>query len=202
MSRLIHLVRSQGLGLLALLLVLTGGTAYAASAAKDSVVSKSIKNGQVKTVDLMDGAVTKEKVADGSLTGGDVADGSLLGNDLQDNTVTGADVNESTLGVVNNAATISGVSATQLMRSAVYKKLGPVGDGTLLPDGTRTQALACDAGDILLHGGPADIAPPTTLLESLPSGGDLTITNSWTVRINTFGGVDPFRVVIVCVDQS
>jgi len=192
MSHIIHLVRTQCLGLLALVLVLTGGAAYAASVVKDSVVSRSIKNGQVKTVDLMDGAVTKEKVGDGSLGG----------IDIQDDTITGADVNESTLGVVNNAATIDGVPAAQLMRSSVYKKLGPVGDGTLLGDGTRTQALACDPGDILLHGGPADIAPATTLLESLPSGGDLTVTQSWTVRVNTFGGVDPYRVVIVCAKQT
>ena len=50
---------TQGLGLLALLhRARPAERRYAATAAKDSVVSRSIKNGQVKTVDLKDGAVT------------------------------------------------------------------------------------------------------------------------------------------------
>lgn len=130
MSRLIHLIKNQGLGLLALLLVLTGGAAYAATAAKDSVVSRSIKNGQVKTVDLKDGGVTTAKLAPGSVTqsqlakdsvtGADVADsslqgidienesitaadvafGSIGGDEIQSDTLTGADIDEGSLGVV------------------------------------------------------------------------------------------------------
>ena len=60
------------------LVVATGGTSYAAvTLAKNSVLSKHIKNGQVKTADLKDGAVTGAKVTDGSLAAGDFAAGQL-----------------------------------------------------------------------------------------------------------------------------
>ena len=62
MSHVAKLVRSQGLALLALLLVLTGGAVYAAGLAKNSVNSSHIKNGKVKTTDLKDGAVTGAKI--------------------------------------------------------------------------------------------------------------------------------------------
>lgn len=51
----------------------TSGVAYAAEkAAKNSVVSKSIKNGQVKNKDLAAGAVTSDKIADGAVRASDV----------------------------------------------------------------------------------------------------------------------------------
>ena len=60
------------------LFVALGGGAYAVSSAgKNSVVSKSIKNGQVKTKDLANNAVNGAKVGDDSLTGDDVAESTL-----------------------------------------------------------------------------------------------------------------------------
>src|SRR5215208_6775779 len=60
------------------LFIALGGGAYAVSAAqKNSVVSKSIKNGQVKTKDLAADAVDGTKVVDGSLTGDDVDETTL-----------------------------------------------------------------------------------------------------------------------------
>ena len=60
------------------LFVALGGGAYAISVAKkNSVVSKSIKNGQVKTKDLAKNAVNGAKVADNSLSGADVNESSL-----------------------------------------------------------------------------------------------------------------------------
>ncbi|MBM0126451.1 hypothetical protein [Pimelobacter simplex] len=51
----------------------TTGVAYAAEkAAKNSVVSKSIKNGQVKNKDLGANAVTSDKIADGAVKASDV----------------------------------------------------------------------------------------------------------------------------------
>ena len=60
------------------LFVALGGGAYAVSIAeKNSVVSKSIKNGQVKTKDLAGNAVDGSKVGDDSLTGDDVAESTI-----------------------------------------------------------------------------------------------------------------------------
>ncbi len=62
---------------IALFIALGGGAYAVSSAGKNSVVSKSIKNGQVKTDDLADNAVTGAKVIDASLTGDDVDESTL-----------------------------------------------------------------------------------------------------------------------------
>ena len=79
-------VRRHHLGLIAIFIALTG-TAYAATAKKNSVTSKSIKNGQVKLADLGPNSVNGSKVLDGSLTGSDIADGP--GSGLDADTVDG-----------------------------------------------------------------------------------------------------------------
>jgi hypothetical protein len=174
--KIIHLIRNQGLGLVALLLVLTGGAAYAATAAKDSVVSKSIKNGQVKTVDLKDGAVTTPKLAPDAVGTGQVGSNAL----------TGADIDESTLGALP-------------LTGNVVQKESAVAAGTDLGDGTFAQIISCDPGDILLSGGPANISPTTDMVESFPTAGP---PNSLKVRINPHGVGDSFSVVILCLDRT
>jgi hypothetical protein len=63
---------------MALVIALGLGSAWAADKlAKDSVTSKQIKAGAVKTGELADDAVTSPKVADGSLLGKDFAAGQL-----------------------------------------------------------------------------------------------------------------------------
>jgi len=174
-----RLVRAQWLGLLAVMLVLSGGAAYAA-VAKDSVVSKSIKNGQVKMVDLKDGAVTGAKVADDTLTGDDIDESSL-------------DV------TVSDASKLGGLPASAFARSTVYKTEATTDAGTALGDGTFAKAMACNAGDILLSGGPASIANTSEVLESFPTPGS---TTSWSVRIDKNAQTDNFTVVILCLDQA
>jgi hypothetical protein len=62
---------------LALFLVLGGGAYAVGIAPKNSVVSKSIKNGQVKTRDLAGNSVNGAKVAADSLTGADINESNL-----------------------------------------------------------------------------------------------------------------------------
>jgi hypothetical protein len=59
-------------------------------------------------------------------------------------------------------------------------------------------SASCDAGDVLLSGGPANIRDTTDLLESFPSPGNL---RSWSVRVNKNGQADNFNVVVHCIDQ-
>jgi hypothetical protein len=200
-TRLIHLVRTQFLGLLALLIVLTGGTALAATAAKtaakNTVTSKSIKNGQVKTLDLAPAAVTGDRLATDSVTSDQVKSGSLTGADISDNSLTGSDVNESTLGIVPNAASLGGVPAAGYLRGTVVQKESAVAAGTDLGDGTASQIISCDPGDILLTGGPANLSATSDMVESFPSVGP---PNSLKVRVNKHGVADNFSVVILCLD--
>ena len=72
LARLLAHLRGQWMGALALFLVLTGGTAYAAN----TVFSADIVNGEVKTPDLATSAVTTGKVANQNLTGVDIANQS------------------------------------------------------------------------------------------------------------------------------
>jgi hypothetical protein len=79
MDKLFAHLRNQWAGVLALFLVLAGGTAWAATELdKNEVKSKHIGKGQVKNGDLARGAVTSPKVANGSLLGEDFAPGELL----------------------------------------------------------------------------------------------------------------------------
>ena len=73
------------------LFLLLGAGAHAAGLAKNSVKSKHIKDGQVKTVDLASNAVNGSKVGDSTLTGADVASNTLTGADVAPDTLTGAD---------------------------------------------------------------------------------------------------------------
>ncbi|MEO7198140.1 MAG: hypothetical protein ABIZ50_06665 [Solirubrobacterales bacterium] len=84
-------VRGNVIGYLALFVALSG-TAYAAMAPKNSVTSKSIKNGQVRTADLGSDAVTGPKVANGSLAGADLEAGSVSGAQVKDDSLSGADL--------------------------------------------------------------------------------------------------------------
>jgi hypothetical protein len=76
-----YYLRSNVLGLVAIFLSLTAGAYAVATAPKNSVVSSSIKNGQVKTNDLADGAVRAAKVEPGSLTGAQIDESTLIGVD-------------------------------------------------------------------------------------------------------------------------
>lgn len=169
----------------ALTAALSTGGAYAAAqiGAKDikpdAVRSKHIKDGQVRTGDLGFAAVTSEKVADSSLTGDDV--------------------NEPTLDIVPDSAALAGRGPASFATSSVYKTEAATDAGTRLGDNTNVKNMACDAGDILLSGGPASISPTSKILESFPTPGG---TNSWTVRINDGGIADNFTVVILCLDQT
>ncbi len=62
---------------IAMFVVVAGGTAYAASLAKNSVGSAQIKAGAVKTADLGKSAVTSAKVKNGSLQAADFKAGQL-----------------------------------------------------------------------------------------------------------------------------
>ena len=72
-SRLIALVRAQWAGLLALFLVIAGGTAYAAN----TIRSSDIVNGEVKSVDIGNNQVQSVDVRDDTLTNGGLTDADL-----------------------------------------------------------------------------------------------------------------------------
>lgn len=215
-----HLSYANVVSSLCLFLLLSGGAALAATQlAKNSVGPKQLKKNAVTAAKIKDNsvseakikdnavsaikikaaAVSNEKLADNAVDSAKVADKSLTGKDVADNSLTGANIDESTLGEVPNAAKLEGKTATAFTSSNIYKKESAVEAGTTLGDGTQTIGEACEPGDILLSGGPANIASTTTLLESFPSPGTLS---SWTARVNKNGQTDNYSVVILCAKQG
>ena len=177
---------------LAVFLVVAGGSAFAASTiTANSIKSKTVKDNSLKSKDLKDGkAVSTDDVIDASLTGTDVADNSL----------TGDDVDESTLAQVPDCRRSSPARPRRRSwRAPSTRPSRPSAPGTTLGDGTSVISQACDAGDVLLSGGPANVRDTSTMLESFPSPGG---TNSWTSRINKNGQADNFSTVVLCIDQT
>ena len=100
-SRLIALARAQWAGLLALFLVIAGGTAYAAN----TIGSTDIINGQVKSVDIGNDEVTSADVRDDMLANGglapvDLQPGAVGTSEVANSSVRGADI---ATGAVNSA---------------------------------------------------------------------------------------------------
>ena len=106
---------------------------------------------------------------------------------------------------VNNLNTdrLDGLDYTFFARDSYYKTEGVPNGGLQLGDGTHKAIADCEDGDRLLSGGPANIDPETTLLESFPSAGTVGSGTqfAWTVRVNKHGFADDFNVVVLCVDQ-
>jgi hypothetical protein len=166
---------------LAVFLVVAGGSAFAASTfTANSINSKTVKDNSLKSKDLKDGK-------------------AVSGLDVVDNSLTGDDIDESTLAQVPDSAKLGGKDATSFLSSSVYKAESAVGPGTQIGDGTFVMAEACNPGDVLLSGGPANVNATSTMLESFPSPGS---TNSWSARINKNAQTDNFSVVVLCIDQT
>jgi hypothetical protein len=108
-GRLLGYVRDNVLGFIAIFIALSAGAYAVQRAPKNSVVSRSIVNGQVKRADLAPNAVGSSKVLDDSLTG--------------------ADINESTLtlpGDGNSGGTVTSITAGRGLEGGTITQQGTV----------------------------------------------------------------------------
>ncbi len=110
MSRTLRLLRDNVLGLLAITIALSASAYAVTQAPKDSVVSSSIKNGQVKGVDVKDDALTGKQVDESTLTlpagAGGTVTSVTAGAGLEGGTITRS-------GTVR----LAGCPATQVLKS-------------------------------------------------------------------------------------
>jgi hypothetical protein len=98
-GRILNYLRTQHLGLIALVLVVAGGTAYAAGLTKNSVKSKHIKNNMVKSADVKDQALTGIDVADNSIGPLELLDGGVGSAEIASSAVTSDELaNDSVIG--------------------------------------------------------------------------------------------------------
>ncbi len=178
------------------LIAALGGTAWAVS--KNSVGNKQLKKNAVSASKIRSNAVTSAKIKAGAVKSAKIADGAVTGQKVAADSLTGDKIDESTLGQVPNAAQLDGKGTSAFVASQIYKAESAISAGTNLGDGTQYIDKACDPGDILLTGGPANIAATTDLLESFPTPG---LTNSWRARVNKNAVADNFSVVVLCANQ-
>jgi hypothetical protein len=151
-----------------------GGSALAVTyAADNSVLSRSIKNGQVRTQDVFDGGVARA----------DLAPGAVGGEQVQDDSLTGADVQESTLGEVP-AAALGG--------------LGRYGfSGSCDPE--TTAFVPCSVVNVDLQN-PARVLVIGTALAHVASGDDRR--GEGYCRIGTTAGPIPASANVVRVNEA
>ena len=115
-------------------------------------------------------------------------------------------INSTTRVVGLNADQVDGQDASQFVptgtnafvKNNIYKRESAVVAGEDKGGGTFAIAQACDSGDVLLSGGPANVSSTSTMVESFPTPGS---TNSWSARIQKNGLTDNFSVVVLCADQ-
>lgn len=173
------------------------GSLTGADVAAGSLATANFADGSINSAKVLDNSLTGKDVADNSLTGKDVEDKSLTGNDVEDDSLTGADIQESTLGQVPDAAKLGGKPPTSFTSSSIYKKESALEVGTKFGE-TFYIDEACNPGDVLIAGGPADVADKSSMVESFPTPG---LTNSWRVRIRPVAE-DKFVVVVLCAKQG
>jgi hypothetical protein len=106
-TRIRATVRQQWAGVIALVLVLTGGVAWANHEAilssdivNNEIRSEDIKSANVQNSDIGPDSVTSGKIRNNDVRSADVLDASLTGGDITNNSLTGGDVDESSLAEV------------------------------------------------------------------------------------------------------
>ncbi len=103
-----------------------------------------------------------------------------------------------------NADLLDGQDASQFVptntnsfvRNSTYRNESALGPGTQLGDGTFVQAAGCNAGDVLLSGGPANLSGTTDMVESFPNN-----SGTWSARVDKNGLTDNYSVVVLCANQ-
>jgi hypothetical protein len=227
-----HLTYSNVISTLALFLVIAGGTAIAAGIPRNSVSSKTVKNGSLASLDLKDGkGVQGVDVVDGSLTGADVADGSLLGADIGDGAVANADLADKAVNsakVLNSSLKGDDVADNSLTGISINESsLGPV------PNAVNTSQLGGRAPSSFLASSiyrkesvpdegttngvdetqTTELAcdPGDTLLSGGPTSIEATTTllestpataNTWRVRVDLNEHESAFGVAILCIQSA
>jgi len=131
------------------------------------------------------------------VTGPGVVDHGLTGADFGADSLTGRNVDESALGTVAEAMSLGGTFGTAFLPGlATVATTEREERGLALGDGTFKITQVCPPRSIVIGGGPVNLNPGTSLVESFPKD------NTWTARINPHGQQDPFAVRVRCLVQT
>ena len=116
------------------LVVSLGGGAYALSVPKNSVGTRHLKAGAVKTSKIADGAVKTPKLADNAVTNLKLANDAVTSNKIEDFSVTDVHLDSSARKVYN-----------------LNRKMSA--DISLTPNQATTVSVDCDPGQVAVGGG-------------------------------------------------
>ncbi|QBX54185.1 hypothetical protein EXE58_00985 [Nocardioides seonyuensis] len=119
---------SMIVALLALVVACSTGAYAATVLPKNSVISKTIKNGQVKSVDIKNGQVKAKDVTKNAVKAKQLADDAVDSAAIADGQVTGADIADGQVGAgelagtlrtdLDDASTLGGLSVAQIVAAA------------------------------------------------------------------------------------
>jgi hypothetical protein len=166
------------------------------SFAPNSIAASDLAEGSLRAADIAAGEIGRAQLGSGSVNSATIRDGGVGDADFGARAITGRSIDESTFTKVRDALRFSGRAPSTFVSSSIYEATSLLEVGIALGDGTFRLSQGCLPGDALLSGGPADVGPNSTLVESFPKDG------TWTVRINPHGTVDEFRVAIACANQA
>ena len=143
------------ISIFALVVAMSSG-AYAAVtiAEKNSVVSKSIKNKNVKSADIKPSAVKKKHLASNSVDSSKIVDGQVGSSEIADGSVGSGDVTDGSLGTgdlsaaaktdLNDASTLGGLTIAQIVAASggeyVEAKQGASANIEVIPANAATVA--------------------------------------------------------------
>ena len=172
-------LRQNVLGLVAIFLALSAGAYAVQKAPKNSVVSKSIKDGQVKNGDVGTAAVTADKLAAGAVGSAAIADGAVGAGKLGFDPATQAELNTTQATADATASGLAGLAGPGTINGAGnpvdWTKLKGVPDG--FADGIdRLFGLAVtdSSGDSTPSAGGASVlsigAPGPVIISDLEDG--------------------------------
>jgi hypothetical protein len=106
------------ISIFALVIAMSAGAYAATIAPKNSVVSKSIKNKNVKTKDLANSAASTAKIKDSAVTSPKIADSSVGSADIGDGQVGLNDLSAAARTDLNDATTLGGLTVAQIVAAS------------------------------------------------------------------------------------
>lgn len=141
-------LRGNLLALVALVLALGLGTAWASGLAPNSVRSRHIKDGQVRAPDIANGTVNARKLAAGAVITSKIAAGAVGSDQIADGSIARKDIDPAAL-AVGDAATLGGLAPDAFLRATqqaadAAKLGGRTPDAYLLAAGTALDSDKLD----------------------------------------------------------
>ncbi len=130
-ARISAYIRQQHVGLIALFLVLAGGSAYALDGS-NTVFTDDIVNGAVRSADLGVESVSSSRIVDGGVTGADLAANAVSSAKVRDGTIGAADLDTSAFDGLASGRTVYDAEAGTTPATTVQ--------------GRFSVNLACDPG--------------------------------------------------------